>query len=216
MEFDQLFFHTGFWSEYHDGSHYSYDVVLCYGEVIWHIGWLATRGSQQGTFDLWETDYQRELPHNIKQIIETELSDFSGFVNFETIVSSKREQEMVIEMGLRMGDIDKIWLFGGKDFFNHLLDLYINPDEFQIGQIPRLPNIYILPIWGENGHISDDVNNIIQEECSVNQQVFYRIDTRGAYPPGVKRFGLLITNDIKIGKKIHQNILDLIRVFQNF
>lgn len=202
-EFNNLFFHTGFWSEYHDGAHYSHDFVLNRGSIVYHLVWKGTPGAIHGTFDLWQTIHNSQVPQSVQKIIKSELSEFSGFVNFETIYSTKHSGEMVIEMGLRMGDIDNIYEYA-PEFFNKLVEVYRDPQSVKNLCVPDIPTIYILPIWS-NGQDSQILKALEKNIKGTN--IVCRVDTgRGANPPGVKRLATIICKNLNAGKQIIQSL----------
>ena len=97
-----------FWSPYHMGDHYSVDLIMCNGSVVERFVFCGEK-LQHGAFDYWYLINDDLYNHAIDDAVriawswaQEQLWDYTGCVNIEIIGTS------IIEVQLRMGDIDRL------------------------------------------------------------------------------------------------------------
>ena len=103
---------------------------------------LGKKSKHLGLFKYWQ-QIEKQLYPNIELIIGEFLSDFTGSVNMETL------DDKVIEVHLRMGDIDLV----DKDIIKLALYNIMNLDDETINSQLKIINskkrkfIYLIPVW---------------------------------------------------------------------
>ena len=89
-----------FWCQFLEGEHYSWDLIIRNGKIIYHVCFLVKK-KKLGLFKYWK-QVEIELLPIIEKLINFYLKDFTGNVNLETIGGK------IIEVHLRPGDIDLV------------------------------------------------------------------------------------------------------------
>jgi hypothetical protein len=133
-----------FWSRYHMGEHYSHDFIMLDGIVQTSFTFRGEK-LQHGAFDYWEFNPGLEQGYAEWRYaytwLEENLKGYTGCVNVETI------GEAIIEVQLRMGDIDRLGdvtlmqaihtLYKNKEW--HWNDEYL-PETFYLAALFAQPN----------------------------------------------------------------------------
>lgn len=196
--------HTGFWMEYLDGDHLSYDLIFINGEIKWDIcfqGFYLKENNIliHGAFDYWMS-CKRELPDSI--LNWTKLFDkYTGCMNIECI------GDKMIECHLRMGDIDH---FKDKNILKNIINVY-KGKQWKLNRhyIPDV--IYLFPIWG-NIEIIPFLNKnkiLINKFCK--NILCFEIDKIGkSNPPGKTRIMMLTADDYNKGLETRNKIINWI------
>ena len=207
---------TNFWCEFLEGDHYSWDLILRNGKVLYTTCFYGEKW-KFGTFKYWQQQ-DKELPTSVKLIIKEYLPDFTGCVNMETIGGK------VIEVHLRMGDID---LTDKEVIYLALLNLKdestedeIN-DQLKVIKNKEIKKINLTPVWekkdknfnkvGEKKYkmIKDIIIPLLQEDDKVID--FYIDNLDHPDPEGFKRWFLLLTYDLKYGIKLSKKLEKIIK-----
>jgi len=208
---------TNFWSTYLEGDHYSWDIILRNGKILYYTCFFGKKW-KFGTFKFWRQE-DKEIPNNVIKILEKFLVKFTGNINMETI------GDIVIEVHLRMGDID---LTDSDVILLSLLNLSdkknnIIKRQLKIVNNKKIKKINLIPVWEkkfinfessvENKYlkIKEIIVPYLQEDDLI---VDYYIDSpQHPDPENYKRWFLLLTYDleygIKLGKKIEKQIKNL-------
>lgn len=198
----QLNNHPGtFWQEVAVGEHLSVDCVIQNGELVYLVTFEGV-GQGAGAFDYWQLC---KLPQKqkayIENFIENNFKDFSGCLNIEIIGLT------IIEVHLRMGDIDKLF---DVELMQNIIDVYqgkpFNFDyQYNYG-------LYLLPVWIK----PENRFNIDEDKLKVmlGQATFYMIDDEESYElcrPGFSRYLIFGTESLSQGKKIRDKICRYLR-----
>jgi|AntAceMinimDraft_5_1070358.scaffolds.fasta_scaffold59885_1 hypothetical protein len=207
---------TNFWCSFLNGCHYSWDIILRKGKIIYSTCFFGKK-LKLGTFIYWKQE-NKPLLENIKLILNHYLKDFTGNVNMETIGCN------VIEVHLRMGDIkltdiDIIKLA--------LLNLNSNvPQKVINNTVKKINNkniqyINLVPVWEKKFINFDIISNLkynkikqlivpILNKCDMI--IDYYIDSpTHPDPEGYKRWFLLLTYDLEYGLKLGKKIERIIK-----
>ncbi len=215
-DFYEHFFHNGFWEEYLEGEHYSFDFLIQKGEVKWHCCFQGFPGEAHGSFTHWES-LEKDIPKNIYKLIE-KLGQYTGLLNVECI------GEYMIEAHLRMGDMDQ---FIETEILETVIRLYQGcsgsgfqnqNQDIQLNIKPK--KIFLIPIWSTEKYWEDDLDIVEENEEEIKQilekhdVIFYQIDKDiGANPPGERRLMNLTVHDLNKGQAAMQDIKDFISTF---
>jgi len=207
---------TNFWCSFLNGSHYSWDIILRKGKIIYSTCFFGKKW-KLGTFKYWKQK-NKPLLENIKLIINHYLKDFTGNVNMETIGSN------VIEVHLRMGDIN----LTDMDIIKlALLNLNSNVPQKVINKLIKKINnkdmqyINLIPVWEKKLINFDIISNskydmikksivpILDESDMI---LDYYIDSpTHPDPEGYKRWFLLLTFDLEYALKLVKKLEKIIR-----
>jgi len=155
MEFEQLDCSGYFWAEHLNGSHVSWDIALVNGDIKWMQTWISHKHSSMspGVFARWST--QEASPaseRNVENWISSNLQEFTGMVNLETIGGK------VIECHLRVGDA---LYMGDPDLLQAIVDLY-STGEWNFNC--TLKDFHMFPIWVARNQSSRWPSNEAREE----------------------------------------------------
>tara|TARA_B100000524_G_scaffold345514_1_gene244246 strand:- start:2127 stop:3044 length:918 start_codon:yes stop_codon:yes gene_type:complete len=206
-EFSKYYDNNHFWCEYLKGKHLSWDFIIRNGEIQFMF---CFRGytSNFGCFDYWKS-YKKhpKLPKIITNFIYEHLKEYTGFLNIETI-SNK-----IIEVHLRMGDIDHLPKEYIKLFYLNIIDFNINLKQ-KLDSLKFNENIFLFPIW-QKININTDLDKIYEYlenewESKIiedNKITSYYFDKpKHTSPMNMKRWFLLCTKTYNYGLKIKQAI----------
>lgn len=178
-----------FWSPFQLGEHYSVDLIVLDGTVQ-HSIWFRGEKLSLGIFDYWELslDYSAELECYVTDWVESNLSDYTGCVNLELINNS------IIEVHLRMGDIDRIGsqplmeaihvLYNSQVWPN--IDLEI-PDTFYIAALFAQPNTRF--------NINKTLSNELFRDLTYYQ--FDKQELSANNPPSGSRLAIFCDNSLE-------------------
>lgn len=119
-EYDRMTTPSGyFWSTYFTGKHYSIDLLIQDGQILWSAVFQGHL-SKPGLFKYWETVPFTDIPNHhrdhIRSWVNENLEGYTGCVNMETIGGT------IIEVHLRMGDLS--YLPNRKQIFQAIVELY--------------------------------------------------------------------------------------------
>src|SRR3972149_10679336 len=107
------------------------------------------------------------MPTHIKQWIINNVNNHVGIVNIEMI------GEKIIECHLRMGDIN---YFQSEELINQVIRCYMNKTVI----LPKLPKIYLIPVFvkkGEYHRVSkNDLFEIVRKLDPNMTVTYYQID----------------------------------------
>jgi len=163
-----------FWSPYHMGDHYSVDLIMSNGRVVEQFIFYGEK-LQHGSFDYWSLigDHEHAVEDPLRAArswAEEFLDYYTGCVNIEVIGTS------IIEVQLRMGDIDRLgcaslmesihWLYKGDGWgWRKPSDF---PTEFYMTALFAQPNVNF------------SINfNILDELCS--NLTYWQVDKPELY-----------------------------------
>lgn len=182
-----------FWMENLVGEHLSHDFVMIDGKPVFLLTFLG-HSLGQGIFDYWEI---REASAPLKEYLTSwmamHLQNFTGCLNIETIGGK------IIEVHLRMGDIDRV---GNPLLMQSIVDVYAG-EKWNFHS--SLPPLYLFALWGEW-----NTNYSISKEkaAEICQSLpFYQIDDPALYfqnPPGGVRIALVGSTSFEKGVKARQ------------
>ena len=214
-EFYQNWLSTNFWCEYLDGNHYSWDIVIRKGKIMYNICFLGHKFSDSdrfGCFSYWELITEEiNIPNNIQNLIKLYLKNFTGNLNIETIAGK------IIEVHLRMGDIDQL---PSNILKLIILNLVIDDDKYDnILKNAFLRNnltekIYLIPVWYKikNNESIDELIIYVKDKwepvVKKNKSIFfyYFDDLNQASPNNFKRLFLFSTYNFDIITKLKYDI----------
>lgn len=157
-----------FWCEYLYGKHYSWDLIIRDGKIIYYTSFQGYKKTF-GTFEKW-IEEKRDMIPIIEEIIKNYLIDFTGSVNMETL------NDKIIEIHLRLGDID----FCDDEIIKlALLNINNKPIEEQLKIVNKLEfkPLYLIPLWLKISSIKDPKNtfNIVKKyEKNIKNNPFIR------------------------------------------
>jgi len=197
-----------FWCEYLDGKHYSWDLILKEGKIIYYTTFQGYKKTF-GTFSKW-IEEKREMIDIIEKMIEYYLSDFTGSVNIETL------NDKIIEVHLRLGDID----FSNDEIIKLAL---LNINKLDITQQLKIvmnleyKPLYLIPLWQKLDKITDikktfKIIKKFEKEIINNDLIrgYYFDDINHPNPDKYKRWLLLIGYNqkeiYKLINKIKKNL----------
>ncbi len=211
-DFAKHYDNSHFWCEYLEGVHLSWDLVIRDGQIKIIFCFRGYKNNF-GCFNYWRS-YKKapKLPNGIIKLIEKYLFDYTGYLNIETI------NNKIIEVHLRMGDIDQI----PEDKLRLVLLNVIDKNIDIKNEINLIQNIYLFPIWQEINKESNlnEIYNYLKKEWEdkiiedKNITHYYFDEPLHSHPMNVKRWFLITTNNYKKGMKIKKNIEnDLINKF---
>ena len=211
-EFSIESFSGNFWCEFINGDHHAWDLIVRNGEIIYHTCFFGKKSRHLGLFNYWQ-QIEKDLFPNIKMIIKKYFSDFTGHVNMETL------DDKVIEVHLRMGDID----LTDKEIIKLALLNMMNLDDdtifrqLKIIKSKKIKFIYLVPVWEKMDEFCLDTlkykDNIIRkdiEDIIINDDKiisYYIDDPYHPNPENFKRWFLMLTYNLGHGIKV-KNILE--------
>jgi len=165
-----------FWSPYHMGDHYSVDLIMCNGSVVERFVFCGEK-LQHGAFDYWYLINDDLYNHAIDDAVriawswaQEQLWDYTGCVNIEIIGTS------IIEVQLRMGDIDRL---GCASLMESIHNLYAT-NNWTWKQPANFPeHFYIAALFGQP-NVNFSINyNIVDEIC--DKLTYWQIDNPKEY-----------------------------------
>lgn len=124
-----------FWSKYLFGTHYSTDLIVVNGEIMFDVSFIGEK-LQLGLFDYWKlAPTNKNTLHKLQAWVTNNLATYTGCLNVETL------DDYIIEAHLRMGDIDRLGDTGLLEAIHVLYNanrwVYTDsiPDEFYISAL---------------------------------------------------------------------------------
>ena len=192
-----------FWSPFQLGEHYSVDLIVLEGKVQTTF-WFRGEKLQLGMFDFWEltSKYSQQLLAYVTDWVEANLFNYTGCVNLEVI------GDVITEVHLRMGDIDRIGsqalmeaihvLYNAKKWPN--IDLEI-PDNFYIAALFSQP--------GERFTINPALANAIFSDLEYYQ--FDSQDHTANNPPAGKRLAIFCDKSLEKATKARNIAIGLFK-----
>lgn len=183
-----------FWVEYLRGKHYSIDLIVNNGKIIYYTAFEGIIKTF-GTFNEWRQS-DIVLPKIIKKFIKEKLIGFTGSVNIETIDGK------MIEVHLRCGDID----FCGEDIVLLVL-MNINnkniKNQLKLVKNKKHNKVYLVPIWQKLNpkinlsKIYEFIEETIEDKIINDDKIigYYLDNIDHPNPPNYKRWLLLISHD---------------------
>ena len=224
-EFYDNWLSNNFWCEYLKGDHLSWDFVIRKGKFIYNVvfqGYKFDDKERFGTFSYWELINQEiKIPDCINELVKKYFKNYTGNLNIETI------DNKIIEIHLRMGDIDQLpipilkLIILNKVIDNNNYDTIIKK-AFQNFKVSKLDKIFLIPVWykiKENTdlikikeYLKQNWERIIQKNDLI---FFYYFDENSeSYPGTNKRCFLFSTQYFDQVNKLKYDIeYDLIKNF---
>jgi len=214
-EFEKHLNNNHFWSEYFEGEHLSWDIILKKGQINFLSSFKGYKNKIFGAFNYWELIKNKKLPIIINELVKTHLSDYTGCLNVETIDNN------MIECHLRIGDADQL----PKDYLRLIYLNYIDKKmdiKLEISKLKLNHDIYLVPVWqkiNENHNLDEIYDYLIdkwENDIINNDDIkMYYFDKPGhAYPSNLKRWFLIVVYEYRKGMKIKKMIeKDLINTF---
>ena len=205
-------FSGNFWCEFIKGEHHSWDLIVRKGKILYYTCFFGKKSKHFGLFKYWQ-QIEKKLYLNIELIIGKFLSDFTGSVNMETL------DDKVIEVHLRMGDIDLV----DKDIIKLALYNIMNLDDKTINSQLKIINskkikfIYLIPVWEPMDEfcletlekkyklIRKDIEEVLINDDKIIS--YYIDDPYHPNPENFKRWFLMLTYNLRHGIKV-KNILE--------
>ena len=171
------------WMKWIEGIHLSHDIIVLEGNPIWSITFKGYPIGK-GMFDYWEvTTPPESIILYIYNWIKKHLKNYTGCICLETI---GQEPTTIIEVHLRMGDIDRL---GNYSLISNIISLY----QDKVWKFKEEINeFYLFAIWGENKVQYTITEDIVDNIC--NNLTSYQIDDPKLYyqnPIGGVRLALL-------------------------
>lgn len=208
-EFNDFFHHTGFWTKYIEGDHYSIDLVFQNNKFLKHYAFIGHKNNSNsfGKFEFWEF-INKNINSSIKliiQIIKNCSPEFSGIINIELI------NNKIIEIHLRSGDLNNL----PKDIVLEARKVYNNEKINKSILNKKINKIFIVPLWFDcNNEQKNDIYNYLENkwENIVNESSFIRRynfdDVSTASPPNSKRWFLFVSNSKEKTFELRNKIID--------
>lgn len=194
---------NGFWMEYLNGDHLSWDLVLYNGKIEYYVCFKGHKDHKRlGRFWYWESFNKDEykLPSIIKKLVKQYFIDYYGCINIETIGSK------IIECHLRMGDID---LFPTYDILKGIISAY-KKEIYDWSKIIT-EKIYFIPFWGKD-NTPKEVFNYIKDKVlpkfeKISKIHEYELDEMSSgHPSDYRRLFWISCSDLDYGKSILRKI----------
>ena len=211
-----------FWTQFLTGEHISWDLIIREGLIIYHVSFHGHKKTF-GTFNYWEQIY-REIPKNVRMLVNKYFKNYTGNVNMETIGNK------VIEVHLRMGDIDLV----DYDIIKlNVLNQIEKNDEEIIRQMnilnsKKIKNIYLVPVWEKldirsslieqkklfykKYNFIKQLRDILEDDDLI--EGYYIDDPEHPNPIGYKRWFLLLSKNLKETIKLKNKFEKLIKNHQ--
>ncbi len=186
------------WMQMLTGEHISTDLAIVRGEVKWHCNALG-QPWHQGMFTHWviENSQRHELNQYLANWIATNLPEYTGMLNVETIGGK------MIEVHLRFADQ---WCdLYGKAWCEALVQLYAKGTWTVKREV--LQQGYSVPLFAKHGlvppHPAETLQQRIRSTPGVSSlQITYFPSKEGAahpMPPGGFRLGIINCWDLAVG-----------------
>lgn len=177
-----------FWSEYLFGEHYSIDLMIIRGEIVFDISFIGEK-LHFGLFDYWYLTNASKDTLNILQLwVSKYLSDYTGCLNVEVIDNT------IIEAHLRFGDLDRL---GDSELLEAIHVLYNAHKWVYNKKLPK--EFYIAALFGQptvEFNINPTLANYLFREL-----VYFQLDKSGVEPMGTpikgKRLALFCDNNLE-------------------
>lgn len=220
-----------FWSTYLTGNHYSIDLLVKHGEIVWSAVFQGhlSKLNQPSLFEYFETCPFTVIPDDhrafIRGWVSTHLKGYTGCVNMETIGNA------IIEVHLRMGDLS--YLPNRKEVFDAIVQLYQDqpvvlppPLSVKIYNIPVfIPSKWLTPpyswLYDVNVSVDDmlgmcgasDADGMVDAESGAAVDILQTdpLDST-SNPVGFVRVANLTCRDLKQGLGIRDRILGLYKI----
>lgn len=174
-----------FWMEYLNGIQYCIDLIILDGNIKFY-SCLKSVPYNEGTFNYHESIPDYELPNNIVNWINNNLSNYTGCVNLELINNN------IIEAHLRLnGDFylynDKFvielsnlynlkkWNYEYNISKKYLIPIFVNKD-INLKLIDKNDIYLILKKYNCNNLLFDNINSFYQKETLSRYIMFENID----------------------------------------
>lgn len=224
-EFYNNWLSNNFWSEYLVGDHLSWDFVIRKGKLIYSIvfqGFKFDDKERFGTFSYWELiNHEMKIPDSINNLIKKYFKNYTGNLNIETIGNK------IIEVHLRMGDIDQLpipilkLIILNKVIDNDNYDKIIK-NAFHKFKSNKLNKIYLIPVWYKikpntdlteiKEYLQQNWEKIIQKNDLI---YFYYFDENSESYPGTNKRCFLFSTEYfdQINKLKYDIEYDLIKNF---
>lgn len=225
-EFYDNWLSNNFWCEYLEGTHLSWDIVVRNGKIIYFVcfeGHKYSDSERFGCFSYWELINHNNITifPNIKNLINKYLKNYTGNINLETI------NQKIIEVHLRMGDIDQLSVEIIKLV---ILNLVITDKKYDniikkafIKYKPnKLKKIFLIPVWYKIKSNSDMLvvmqylKQNWEKKIQDNQLIFfYYFDENNESFPGINKRCFLFSTEYydQINKLKYDIEYDLIKNF---
>ena len=177
-------YHPGcLWMKWLEGIHLSHDIIVLNGMPLWSITFKG-HPIGEGMFDYWEVITPLDsITLYIYDWIKKHLKTYTGCVCLETI---GQEPAIIIEVHLRMGDIDRL---GNYDLISNIISLY----QDKVWKFKEEINeFYLFAIWGKNKVQYTITENVVYNICG--NLTSYQIDDPKLYhqnPIGGVRLAIL-------------------------
>lgn len=211
-DLEDNWYHNGFWSEFLEGDHLSWDFIILNGNVQFTVCFKGHPiKSDLGKFDHWEIllgNNDIEVPSVITKLINERFQDYTGCLNVETI------GDKMIEAHLRMGDC---FLIQDINFHQGIIENY-KGKEYDWSQV-KLEPIFFFPFWVDD-QAPDEmfdivefvVDPILREMKDDGDLLDYEFDDSSlANPKGWKRLFWFATNDKENGLDTRNSIFELLK-----
>ena len=205
-----------FWTEFLEGNHYSIDLVINQGKIIYYIIFQGIKSNTFGSFEYWkEIDLKLDdnKLSNINLIL-SKMNDYTGCLNIEMIGN------YIIECHLRMGDID----MKQEEILDLIMYNYLNKKDkiekyLDITKSKKYKKIYLIPVWGKKLttdkmiKIYDTLQETIEPILIQNKSVYayYFDNPYHPNPTTKKRWFQIITHNFKKGITLRNKINKLIQ-----
>lgn len=205
-EFYKYWHSNGFWMECFSGNHYSYDIIILNGKIVFNICFLGISHPKVfGAFSYWESLNQNEkkIPESIQKIIQQHLQKFTGILNVECI------GDFVIECHLRMGDLHEL----NNRILVESINLLYKKHIWNYKSPLDIRKIYLIPVWSKTKVIPTQLlsEKIMNNLCKHKSILTFKIDTGfGSNPENIYRIANLTSTDLKIGFNTRDSIYQYI------
>ena len=213
-EFSNLWYNNGFWMEFFEGDHFSWDIIILNNEIVYSQCFIGTKAEKLGKFDYWES-IDKEPFSIIKKLVSDKLKGYNGCLNVETINGK------IIEAHLRFGDIDT---FPTLSILKGIIATY-KGFEYNWSNV-RVSKVYLFPVWYDtftnlvnsmtkNLIISiDDILEYLENSVKVtlsSNEFIYECDVDDktlAGPSDTKRLMWFTCGNLEFGLNMRKSIYD--------
>lgn len=193
-----------FWCEVFKGNHISVDIFFNNNKIQHYIAFRGEQG-KLFTFEYWEYLKNYKISKKIEKWIYKNLNSFYGVFNIELI------DDNIIECHLRMGDLN---YFQNEELTNCIISCYQNK-KFKI---PKLPQIYLLPIFVDKGKYvrlkEEEIFGYVRESNTYEYVLNYFIDPppdKNSNPAGGDRICNFTITNLEKGFILRDHILNKIK-----
>ena len=144
-----------FWEKYLTGNHYTLDIILKNGNIIF-VGGFKSFKDKNGSFKYHESvEVNFKLPLEIKYWINKYLNKYTGCLNLEIIQDKyNNNYNYIIEAHLRLNGDFQLY----DENFVLKLSKLLNMDNYNLSDFYKYDKKYLIPIFIKKGIKKENIN----------------------------------------------------------